>query len=91
MKGLNLHATLLEANFVYCFSTIVGALSMLPGGIGGTEMGMIGLLAVKGISYTSGLPAVILIRVCTLWLAIGVGVAFMSVMLARAGRRLQCV
>jgi uncharacterized protein (TIRG00374 family) len=90
LRGLDLHATLLEANFVYCFSTIVGALSMLPGGIGGTEMGMVGLLAVKGISYTSSLPAVILIRVCTLWLAIGVGVVFMIVMLARAGRRTEC-
>ncbi|MGC8604922.1 MAG: lysylphosphatidylglycerol synthase transmembrane domain-containing protein, partial [Desulfomonilaceae bacterium] len=37
MKGFALPGTLAEANFVYCFSTILGALSMLPGGIGGTE------------------------------------------------------
>ena len=87
LDGLNLPSTLLEANFVYCFSTIIGALSMLPGGIGGTEAGMIALLAVLGISYSSGLPAVILIRVCTLWLAILVGIAFTMIMLGRSRRR----
>jgi uncharacterized protein (TIRG00374 family) len=76
----------LQSNFVYCFSTIVGALSMLPGGIGGTEAGMIGLLAFMGISYTSGLPAVILIRLCTLWMAVLVGVGFMILMLAKSPR-----
>jgi len=84
LEGLGLSATLLQANFVYCFSTIVGALSMLPGGIGGTEAGMVGLLAVLGISYSNGLPAVILIRVCTLWFAIVVGICFMIAMLARS-------
>jgi uncharacterized protein (TIRG00374 family) len=84
LEGLNLPATLLQANFVYCLSTIVGALSMLPGGIGGTEAGMVGLLGFLGISYSEGLPAVILIRLCTLWLAILVGVGFMAYLLARA-------
>jgi len=83
MDALHLPATLFQSNFVYCFSTIVGALSMLPGGIGGTEAGMIGLLAFMGISYTNGLPAVILIRLCTLWLAVIVGVGFMILLLAK--------
>ncbi|MEJ2717609.1 MAG: lysylphosphatidylglycerol synthase transmembrane domain-containing protein [Deltaproteobacteria bacterium] len=89
LDGLHLPSTLLEANFVYCFSTIIGALSMLPGGVGGTEAGMIALLAVLGISYSSGLPAVILIRVCTLWLAILVGIAFTMIMLGRSRRRVE--
>lgn len=87
LEGFHLPATLLQSNFVYCFSTIVGALSMLPGGIGGTEAGMIGLLAFMGISYTSGLPAVILIRLCTLWMAVLVGVGFMVLMLAKSPKR----
>lgn len=86
LRGLGLSATLLQANFVYCFSTIVGALSMLPGGIGGTEAGMIGLLIFMGIPYESGLPAVILIRLCTLWAAIVVGVGFMIALMTRSGR-----
>jgi glycosyltransferase 2 family protein len=86
LHGFGLHANLLQANFVYCFSTLIGGLSMLPGGIGGTEVGMIGLMEFMGISYTSGLPSVILIRVCTLWFAIVVGVGFMIYMLARSKR-----
>jgi glycosyltransferase 2 family protein len=84
LEALRLPATLLQANFVYCFSTILGAVSMLPGGIGGTEAGMIGLLAFLGISYANGLPAVILIRLSTLWLAVVVGLGFMAFMLARS-------
>ena len=76
MKGFGLSATVLEANFIYCFSTLVGALSMAPGGIGGTEAGMMGLMAFMGISYSDGLPAVMLIRICTLWMAIFVGLLF---------------
>jgi uncharacterized membrane protein YbhN (UPF0104 family) len=45
---------------------------------------MVGLLGFLGISYSEGLPAVILIRLCTLWLAILVGVGFMAYLLARA-------
>ncbi len=48
LEALRLPATILQANFVYCFSTILGAVSMLPGGIGGTEAGMIGLLGISG-------------------------------------------
>jgi uncharacterized protein (TIRG00374 family) len=89
LGGLHLPSSLLEANFVYCFSTIVGALSMLPGGIGGTEAGMVGLLGVMGISYTSSLPAVILIRLCTLWMAVLVGIGFMLFMLARSRNKIR--
>lgn len=76
MRGFGLESTVLESNFIYCFSTLVGALSMAPGGIGGTEAGMMGLMAFMGISYSDGLPAVLLIRICTLWLAIFVGLFF---------------
>jgi glycosyltransferase 2 family protein len=87
LQGFKLQSTILQANFVYCISTLVGALSMLPGGIGGTEAGMIGLLKFMGISYTEGLPSVLLIRLCTLWFAIAVGLGFMVILLARSGRK----
>jgi len=87
LKGFDLSATILQANFVYCFSQIVGALSMLPGGIGSAEAGMIGLLSVLGIAYVEGLPAVILFRICTLWAAVIVGLVFMVYMLARDRRK----
>ncbi|MFZ5866860.1 MAG: lysylphosphatidylglycerol synthase transmembrane domain-containing protein [Thermodesulfobacteriota bacterium] len=87
LRGLDLSVTLLEANFAYSFSTLVGALSMLPGGIGSTEAGMVGILAFLGIGYSSALPAVLLIRVCTLWFAILVGIVFMAFLISRSGKR----
>jgi glycosyltransferase 2 family protein len=87
MKGLSLPGEMLQANFVYSFSTLLGALSMLPGGVGGTEAGMVGLFKFLGISYSEGLPAVILIRLTTLWFAIFTGLLFMGLMLARSRNR----
>ena len=87
MRGFGLESTALEANFIYCFSTLVGALSMAPGGIGGTEAGMMGLMAFMGISYSDGLPAVLLIRICTLWLAIFVGLLFSIYLTAYPGTK----
>jgi uncharacterized membrane protein YbhN (UPF0104 family) len=82
LTGFNLPATLLQANFVYAFSTLLGALSMLPGGIGGAEAGMSGLLMMLGIDYQRGLPSVILIRLLTLWAAILVGIICMLLLSA---------
>jgi glycosyltransferase 2 family protein len=87
LQGLGLSATLLQANFAYSFSTLIGALSMLPGGIGGAEAGMLGLLAIMGISYSNALPAVILIRVCTLWFAVAVGAVLTAWLLLRSRER----
>ncbi|MFH0824114.1 MAG: lysylphosphatidylglycerol synthase transmembrane domain-containing protein [Pseudomonadota bacterium] len=87
LQGLGLSATLLQANFAYSFSTLIGALSMLPGGIGGAEAGMLGLLAIMGISYSSALPAVLLIRVCTLWFAVAVGAVLTAWLLLRSRER----
>ncbi len=89
MVGLHLPGSFLEANFVYCFSTLLGAISMLPGGIGGAEAGMIGLLSFLGVSYGAAIPAVILIRLSTLWLAVFVGCIFMWYFLIRTSPERQ--
>jgi uncharacterized protein (TIRG00374 family) len=80
MSSMNLSATLLQANFVYCFGQIVGALSMLPGGIGGAEVSMGGLMSYMGIGYSRAVPAIMLLRVATLWFAILTGILFMAIM-----------
>lgn len=91
LRGFDLSSTVLQANFVYCFSTIVGALSMLPGGIGGTEAGMVGLLTFMGVPYANTVAPVILIRLCTLWMAVLVGVVFMIVLLAKSRQKTKTV
>jgi len=78
LRGISADITLLEAVFVYSFSSVVGAISMLPGGMGTTEATMIGLLLVVGVSSPVASFAVILTRVCTLWYAVAVGIVFMT-------------
>ena len=46
---------------------------MLPGGIGLTEGGMVGLLLLEGIDYTSAISVVLLVRIVTLWFSVGIG------------------
>lgn len=70
---------LLWSFFSYSFSTIVGAVSMLPGGIGVTEGSLTLLLINKGLSDNDALAATFIVRVVTLWFAVLVGV--ISVML----------
>lgn len=73
------HGVMMEldaATFAYAASTIVGALAMMPGGLGVTEVGMTGL--VQNLGGPSMTPAIasattILVRVATLWFAVAVG------------------
>lgn len=64
------------ATFAYAASTIVGALAMLPGGLGITEAGMTGLLLELGgpaMTKEVATAATILVRVATLWFAVAIG------------------
>ncbi len=62
--------------FAYSASTLAGALAMMPGGLGVTEVGMTGLLGTLG--GPGMLPPVatattILVRLATLWFAVVLG------------------
>ena len=73
-EGVN--ASLGDVVFIFSFSTLAGALSMLPGGLLATEGSMIGLLtAVLHVmpSKTSATAATLLTRFCTLWFAVLLG------------------
>lgn len=55
--------------FLWSATTLVGALSFLPGGLGATE-GSLGLLVARfavGVSSSIALASTLLIRLCTLW------------------------
>lgn len=65
----------LHAVFIFAFAMIAGALSMLPGGLGGVEAVMIALLLALGTDLDIGLAATAVIRLTTLWFAVGLGFA----------------
>lgn len=65
------------STFVYAISMLAGALSFMPGGLGGTEAVMAALLSWGGASASDAAAATLLIRLTTLWFAVGIGaVAF---------------
>ncbi|MBS1491855.1 MAG: flippase-like domain-containing protein [Bacteroidetes bacterium] len=70
----NIETSLLTASFIYCFSTLVGAIAMLPGGLGVTEASLTGLLIILKIPKDVSAASTIIIRVATLWFAVVVGV-----------------
>jgi uncharacterized protein (TIRG00374 family) len=63
------------ATFVYAATTIAGALSFLPGGLGVTEAGMLALLVRLGTGVGRGAAAAatFVTRVATLWFAVALG------------------
>ncbi|EAR52305.1 hypothetical protein OG2516_07507 [Oceanicola granulosus HTCC2516] len=66
---------LAKAMAIFTFSTLAGGLTGAPGGVGGAEAAMVALLAIEGIPLDVSVPATAIIRVTTLWFAIGVGLA----------------
>jgi len=71
--GFDIDLSLPTVILIFTISSIIGGLSMLPGGIGITEGGMVGLLLLEGIDYTSAISAVILVRIVTLWFSVIIG------------------
>lgn len=65
---------------VYALAVLAGALSFLPGGIGGTEAVMGGLLIAAGAEPHTAVAATILCRLATLWLAVLLGLLCMGIL-----------
>jgi uncharacterized protein (TIRG00374 family) len=78
MHVLGSDMTLQTALFIYSFSMLVGAISFLPGGLGGTEATMVALLMLNNIPQPQAVAATVLIRLATLWFAVALGVIALS-------------
>ncbi len=66
------------AAFVFALSMLAGALSFTPGGLGSTEGVMAALLIFQGVGSPEAIGATLLIRVTTLWFAVGLGLLTVS-------------
>ncbi len=90
LGGLDVVQPLRVVTVLYAFASLAGAASMLPGGLGVAEGSLTGLLAGLGTPLPAAAAATLLVRVATLWLAVGLGLATLALTfggLAVAGRR----
>ncbi len=77
--GLGITQSFLLSTFVFSFSSVMGALSMLPGGIGVAEGSMTGIMiAVTGMGKQFAVAATLIIRFSTLWFAVLVGLGVLA-------------
>jgi uncharacterized protein (TIRG00374 family) len=84
--GLDADRPFLLVIFVFAVSSLVGVLSMLPGGIGAVEAGLAGqFVAVAGLSVGIAVALTFLIRLATLWFATLVGIVGLFVVRALLG------
>lgn len=58
---------------IFVFATLAGGLTGAPGGLGGAEVAMVALLVFHGVAPEIAGAATLVIRVTTLWFAIGIG------------------
>ena len=63
----------LQVLAIYTTSTLLGAISFVPGGIGVTEGGMLAQLLLRDIDYSFALCLVLTIRLFTLWMSVIIG------------------
>ena len=62
-----------EAILIHAAATLFGAVTFLPGGLGGHEAASVSLSLLYGASQTQAVVATVLVRLLTLWFAVGIG------------------
>ena len=75
LKAMQIHdVCIMGAIFAHTTAGLLGALSLLPGGIGTTEASTYALLALQGVPMDKAIPATLLIRLMTLWFSTVLGI-----------------
>ena len=94
LDGLGIPASghlLLVATFVLAVSSIAGAMSLLPGGLGVAEASVAGMLLAlvddPAMTRSVAAAATLLIRFATLWFAVLLGVAALAIVYRRLAAR----
>lgn len=74
LQAFGFSLPILSSLFVVSFSSVVGALSMIPGGLFAAEGSILGLLMMMGVPREIASAATIITRFSTLWLGVAVGI-----------------
>jgi uncharacterized protein (TIRG00374 family) len=73
LKGFGIESSIIFATFAFAFSSMAGAVSMLPGGLGVAEGSIVGILQTADVPRAIAVGSALLIRFCTLWFGVLVG------------------
>jgi glycosyltransferase 2 family protein len=89
LQGAGIDFSLSSAVFVYSLGTVAGAVTMLPGGLVATEASMVFVLVevFGAATRPAAVTAVLVVRICTLWFAVLVGVAALGMVKRHLGKR----
>ncbi len=81
-ESINMNAsnTIPLAMAIYAMAVLIGAISFLPGGLGGTEAVMMVLLIKAGFDEASAVAITFICRIVTLWFAMALGVIMMFIL-----------
>lgn len=86
LDNFNIESSLIWAFFAYAFATIVGAISMLPGGLGVTEGSLSYLVMAQGYPKDISFTTTFIVRVVTLWFAVLIGVVSIIIFQRKFGK-----
>ncbi len=84
--NLGIKVSYLWAAFSYGFSTIVGAITMLPGGLGVTEGSLTFMLIRNNFPKDLAVASTFIVRIVTLWFSVLVGILSVSFYQKRFGK-----
>jgi uncharacterized protein (TIRG00374 family) len=73
LEGLGTGVPVPMAVSIFCPTTLLGSITMLPGGLVTTEGSILVLLQRVGLGSAVASAAILIIRVCTLWFAVLIG------------------
>jgi uncharacterized protein (TIRG00374 family) len=84
VRGFGEHPPLQPIVFFYATATLAGAIPISPGGLGVTEKLLEQQMALLGgVATATATAAVLLVRIATLWFAVGVGFVALAVLRAK--------
>lgn len=87
-RDIGIELSLAAGIGIYAIAVLAGALSFLPGGLGGTEAVMGVLLVAFGSDGAAAVAITLLCRIATLWFAVALGGVAVAV-LGLDGRRVE--
>lgn len=81
--SLGLKYSFIDSTLLSYTALILGALSFLPGGLGITEVGMLGLFIKYGLTLTVATTLVLLIRLTTIWFYTIIGLVVLKIFMTK--------